>query len=99
MENTLIVRPSSALVSRKTAIEERNRVITALETNKAVTLDLSDIVSISDSYADEFFGVLSVILSLDQMFERIKVAGATDYHLQVIATAVHRRQAASANAA
>lgn len=99
MEKTIIVRPASALVSRKTAIEERNRLIAALETNQVVTLDLSDIVSISDSYADEFFGVLSVILSLNTMLERIKVAGATDYHLQVIATAVQRRQAASANAA
>lgn len=55
-----------------------------------VIVDLSEVFSISDAYADEVFGVLTFVYGLDWLLSRVRVH-ANDEVLHAIAAVVERR--------
>lgn len=78
------------LASRRSAANLRSSVESCLLQGVAV-LDLSQVQSISESYADEFFGVLVDHYSLPWVFSRLKVEGANQAAVRTITQAIRYR--------
>ena len=78
------------LSSRKTAALQRTELLNAIQRGPVV-LDLAAVESISDSYADELFGVIAAVHGLDWLSQHVKIAGAKEPVLRAIAVAVKRR--------
>lgn len=87
-----IVIESHDLSSRKTAADKRDEVLRLVEQG-VVVLDLSAVESISDSYADELFGVLAAVYGLNWFSSHLRIVGAKEPILKDIAVAVKRRLA------
>jgi len=79
------------LASRAQASQLRNELIHSLNRGSPITLDLSNVESISDSFADELFGVLSASLGIEEFFNKIKVIGVKKHLGRVIAVNVNIR--------
>lgn len=79
------------LASRSTAGQLRLQLLQILSTNSTLELDLSSVESISDSYADELFGVLSASIGLENFFSRVKIVGARQDLARVIAQNIRNR--------
>lgn len=79
------------LASRRLAAELRTGVLSALRQGHAVTIDLGSVESISESYADELFGVLVLGLGLDEFVKRVTILHANGHVLRVIAQALKDR--------
>lgn len=86
----------TALASRFSAAALRARVETALQQGGAC-LDLSAVRSVSESWADELFGVLVVRHSLPWVFERLDLLGTHPEVAQTIASAIRYRLTHEAN--
>lgn len=54
-------------------------------------IDLRQVESLSESYADELFGLLAVGLGIDHFVQRISVCHANTHVLRVIARALKER--------
>ncbi|QTN43079.1 MULTISPECIES: STAS-like domain-containing protein [Marinobacter] len=85
-----------SLASRSAAVSEREKLASAISRGSVVVYDLSSVVSISSSYADELFGVLVMQFGLDKVLGSLKVVGANRGVLRVIAEAMKERTTASA---
>jgi hypothetical protein len=59
--------------------------------DSTVRLDLTNVLSISESYADELFGVLVQQYGLEWVFSRIQVVGASPPVVRTIRTAIRYR--------
>ncbi|MRT00677.1 DUF4325 domain-containing protein [Ralstonia pickettii] len=79
------------LASRYIAAELRRGVTAALSDGKQVTVDLSNVLSMSESYADEVFGVLVVTLGIQRFVQMITIKNANEHILRVIAKALKDR--------
>jgi hypothetical protein len=79
------------LAARKTAAIERHKVTAHIAAGNRVAVDLSDVISVSYSYADELFGVLAAVNGLDWLAKNIRIIGANEHVLRVVAEVVHRR--------
>ena len=79
------------LASRRTAAHLRNQASTALSSGDKVEFDLSDVVSISESYADELFGVLALEYGINEFVASISIRGASPVVLRRIAEAIKER--------
>lgn len=83
------------LASRAHASRLRNELIHALNSNldksAPIVLDFSGVESISDSFADELFGVLSASLGIEEFFNKIKVIRIKTHLRKVIAINVNIR--------
>lgn len=86
----------TALASRFSAGALRARVEAALLQGGA-RLDLSAVESVSESWADELFGVLVVRHSLAWVFERLELHGLRPEVAQTIASAIRYRLTHEAN--
>lgn len=86
--------PTSSLASRSKASDIRAHVITALDTNKTscIQLDFSGVDSVSASYADELFGVLSLVYGVDALTKRVLIKNASKDIILAIAKAIHERE-------
>lgn len=91
MEYVKINFESSDLASRHLGAAKRAAVVAALNSSKNIHFDLTDVETISDSFADELFGVLSQDLGVENFYERTKVINSNDYCLHAIARAILRR--------
>lgn len=91
MANVIIKLPGTDLGSRFAAVEQRLRIASNIAAGKKVVVDLTDVLSISDSYADELFGVLALEHGLNWILDHISFANATDHVLHAIATPIDRR--------
>jgi len=87
---TIILRGTD-LASRKRAAVIRQEVEDALAHNASIRIDASETLSISDSYADELFGVLVLKLGLADVTQKIKVFTENNSVLRSVAVAMHRR--------
>lgn len=86
------VKPTeSDLSSRKCASEVREQVEDAITAGKAVVFDYSDVATVSESYADEIFGVLAWRHGLDWLLAGVKIVSAPPSVLKSVAQAVDRR--------
>lgn len=58
MDNILVIAESD-LASRRSAAKQRDCLVGLLENHATAAVDLSSVESLSESYADELFAVLS----------------------------------------
>lgn len=79
------------LASRGLAIQKRLEVETALNRGAIVIMDFAPVKSISGSYADELFGILTKSYGVNKLLQLIKIRACSDYCLQVIAESIDRR--------
>ena len=91
MTDTIIKLPGTDLASRHTAATVRYNVASAVSAGNRVIVDLSEIESLSYSYADELFGVIAATRGFDWLVEKVKIANAKEHVLRVIAEVVSRR--------
>lgn len=98
--NNIFHLTETDLASRRSAANLRSEVEACLLAGEAV-LDFSVVLSVSESYADEFFGVLVDHYSLPWVFSRLKVVGVNPAAVKTITQAIRYRleQAASKEAA
>ena len=87
METILISPLGTDLASRRSAALLRLNIQDILNSGDLPTVDLSHVKNISESYADEFFG----ILAFEHGLESISVLGAENSVLKEIAKAIRRR--------
>jgi len=100
METPILTMQNADLTLRSAARADRARVLQHLEGGGAVTLDLSRTDVMSDSYADELFGVLAHYFGTRWVLERVVIQGAHDMVLRTIAAAiVHRAKLRTARRA
>ncbi len=79
------------LCSRKAAAKVRQVMLSHVEQGKDVVLDMSGVLSMSESYADELLGVPAGLHGLDWVSQNIKVQVSQEYVLRTIAVAIKRR--------
>ncbi len=83
--------PDGDLASRNQAIPQRHKIETLIKHGDAISLDLSGVFSISESYADEVFGVLVVKFGSDKILSQIKLKNVSPSILRSIAKVIQRR--------
>lgn len=93
METTLICPAGTDLASRQSAALLRSNIDSILANGDKAVLDLSHVESISESYADELFGVLVLEHGLAVFAETVSVRGATSSVLRRVAGAIRERSA------
>lgn len=79
------------LASRRTAASERHQIIGQVASGKRVAVDLSRVVTVSYSYADELFGVIAAVQGWEWLTKNVKLVGANKEVLRVVAESVNRR--------
>jgi hypothetical protein len=90
-ETTFIAISDTDLGSRHAAAKLRVQVEACALDGKKVVLNLGSVLSISESYADELFGVLVARHGLEWFAERIALHGATPVVFRVIVTSIRYR--------
>ena len=85
--------PRGFLASRKLAIPHRHQIEQAFinENVMKIEIDLSGVESISESYADEIFGVLVDEFGFAGVLKHIQIMNAKNYVLANIAIVIDRR--------
>jgi hypothetical protein len=91
MTDTIIKLSGTDLASRHTAATVRYNVASAVSSGNKVVVDLSEIESVSYSYADELFGVIAATQGFDWLVEHVKIVNAKEHVLRVIAEVISRR--------
>lgn len=91
MTDTTIKLPGTDLASRHTAATVRYTVAGAVSAGNRVVIDLSEIESLSYSYADELFGVIAATQGFDWLVEKVRIVNAKEHVLRVIAEVISRR--------
>ena len=79
------------LASINTAAEQLDEILKSVARGEIMVIDLSAVLSISGSYADELFGVLAAVTSLDWIHEHVQLVGARESVLRDIASSINRR--------
>ncbi|QXB06543.1 STAS-like domain-containing protein [Providencia rettgeri] len=92
MSNVNIKLPRGDLASRRLAIPRRYQIEEAINGSNTVFLDLSEVESISESYADELFGVLTVKYGHEAVLQKVKISGAPKSVVKNIAIVIQRRK-------
>lgn len=94
--NTIEVCPvGTDLASRKSAALLRHEIEAILDSGDRVEMNLSHIESISESYADELFGVLVLDRGLAAFSAGLLLRGASNSVLRRVAGAIKERLAQS----
>ena len=85
--------PKGFLASRKLAIPHRQHIEKAFLNNDVmkIQIDLSGVESISESYADEIFGVLVQEFGFEDVLNKIQIKNANEYVMENIAVVIDRR--------
>lgn len=91
MKTIIYKLPSGDLASRRLAISERHKLEYHLCLGERVRLDLSEVLSLSESYSDEIFGVLVVKLGTEKVLSNVKIEKASPAILKSIARVILRR--------
>jgi hypothetical protein len=89
--NCALAPEHTDLSSRRLATELRASVLAELRRSGSVSIDLSRVQSISESYADELFGMLAVGLGIAGFVQQVKILHANKHVLRVIAHALKER--------
>jgi len=79
------------LASRYSASRLRALVEEALAQGNSIVIDLKPVLSVSESYADELFGVLAARWGLEKFVEHVYIRDAAPPVFHAIASAVQRR--------
>lgn len=81
----------SDLASRQAAAQLRLKVEKLAERSQKVQIDFSNVFSISESYADELFGVLALKNNLDWLTTNVSISHANEATFRSIANAIKQR--------
>ncbi|WP_430226854.1 STAS-like domain-containing protein [Paraburkholderia tropica] len=79
------------LSSRRLASDLRSSIVRSLGAGESVVIDLHRVESISESYADELFGMLAIGLGIKEFLQRVAVVHANQHVLRVVAHALKER--------
>ena len=79
------------LASRKTAAVDRHKLLGHTAAGNKVAIDLSSVLSLSYSYADELIGVLAAVQGWEWLIKNVQLKNANEHVLRVIAEAINRR--------
>ena len=91
MEAFAIKLTGSDLASRQTAAAERQRLLAQSVSGDRIAVDLSQVETVSYSYADELFGVLVAVKGWEWFVQTISLVNANEHILRVIADVINRR--------
>ena len=87
-----IIKPvGNDLASRAAATKVRHSVESAINNGRYASVDLTDVLSISESYADELFAVLVEKYGLEWFSSNVKLSNHSPNLLRSVATAIKRR--------
>ncbi|WP_160147502.1 STAS-like domain-containing protein [Caballeronia pedi] len=89
--NCALAPEHTDLSSRRLATELRSSALAELRRSGSVSIDLGRVESISESYADELFGMLAVGLGIEDFVRRVRILHANRHVLKVIAQALKER--------
>ncbi|GAA6136114.1 hypothetical protein NBRC116188_29040 [Oceaniserpentilla sp. 4NH20-0058] len=89
--NIKISFENNDLASRSTAAAKREQVMPYLKANSVVSFEFKNVESISASYADELFGILTETFGLTAVSDRIKLINCNDFCAKEVAEAIFRR--------
>jgi len=81
----------SDLSSRSAAAIQRHKIAKQISLDYHIVIDLSNVLSISHSYADELFGVLVEVYGVDKLLANIEFTQASEHILQNIASVIYLR--------
>lgn len=79
------------LASRHSAAGLRTRIVSRVQAGDRAVIDFAAVLSISESYADELFGVLAAHYGLDWLTNHVAVKGVRPVVFRVIANAIRYR--------
>ena len=82
------------LASRNLAAQERRAILAQLESGPKFTIDLGNVHSISESFADELFGGMVLEKGVSYVTSHLRLVNANESVLRSIAIAMKRRSAA-----
>ena len=85
----------SDLASRALAVSVRGEIAANIKASKSVVLDLENVMSISASYADELFGILTKKFGLDVVTDSLNIVNVSEVVLESIAEAIQIRSTES----
>jgi len=79
------------LASRNIARDFRTDIENTLEEGEKVIIDLKNVLSISDSFGDELFGILALEYGLESFRNKIKISNASSGIVRSIAETINIR--------
>lgn len=88
---TKILKYKGSLANRVSAAQERNAILEIAKQGKPAVLDYSDVTSLSGSYADELFGIITKRYGVNALKASVKVTGATPPVARAIGLAIQHR--------
>ena len=81
------------LASRQAAAELRAQIEKRASQGEKISVDFSSVLSISESYADELFGVLAFRYGLEWLSENVVLHRLNSFAFRAIASAIRQRLA------
>lgn len=81
----------SDLASRQAAAQLRSKIELHVQSRQHVVINFRKVFSISESYADELFGVLVLRHGLDWLVDNIGLEHINSASFKAIANAIHQR--------
>lgn len=81
----------SDLASRQAAAQLRAKIESHVQSGSHVAISFKEVFSISESYADELFGVLVLRYGLDWLVDNIGFEHINSASFKAIANAIHQR--------
>ncbi len=91
MNDYKIIIENSDLASRQAAAQLRLKVERLAKSSQKIQIDFRNVFSISESYADELFGVLAVRNNLDWLAQHVSILHANEATFRSIANAIRQR--------
>jgi len=91
MEKIIIELDRTDLASRALAVPVREKIASYIKANTNIVLDLGKVMSLSASYADELFGILTKNLGVQAVIEHLKIINVSEPVLESIAEAMQVR--------
>lgn len=92
--NTCQIKISDTdLASRQAAAELRAQIEERAFNGQKIFVDLSSVLSISESYADELFGILALRHGLEWLSEHVVLRHLNPFPFRAIASAIRQRLA------
>jgi len=79
------------LSSRHRASELRREIVQRIKSGESVRIDVGGVRTLSDSFADELFAVITVEHGVDWFRDNVSVENATPAIRQTILEAIHER--------
>ena len=86
-----IIIADTDLASRQAAAELRAQIEQLVLSGNKVSIDLSAVLSISESYADELFGVLALRYGLEWLTNYVAIRHPSSFVFRAIASAIRQR--------